>query len=106
MMATCKECLHFEACRSVVRAHGRSFVAFEYYLGAHCPRFADKTKYVEQKHGRWMEADDGDGVVCSVCGVDFCHIYLETDRFNYCPNCGAKMDGETQSPPGSSSNSN
>ena len=43
-------------------------------------------------HGRWEEADDGDGVVCSVCREDFCNIYLEVDRFNYCPNCGAKMD--------------
>ena len=45
-------------------------------------------------HGRWREADDGDGVVCSVCGEDFCNIYLEVDRFKYCPNCGARMDGE------------
>ena len=44
-------------------------------------------------HGRWEEADDGDGVVCSVCREDFCTIYLETERFNYCPNCGARMDG-------------
>lgn len=43
-------------------------------------------------HGRWEEADDGDGVVCSVCGEDFCTIYLETERFNYCPNCGCRMD--------------
>jgi hypothetical protein len=41
--------------------------------------------------GRWEEADDGDGVVCSVCREDFCTIYLETERFNYCPNCGARM---------------
>ena len=46
-------------------------------------------------HGRWEEADDGDGVVCSICREDFCTIYLETERFNYCPNCGAHMkDGE------------
>ena len=42
-------------------------------------------------HGRWEEADDGDGVVCSVCREDFCNIYLEVDRFNYCPNCGMKL---------------
>lgn len=42
-------------------------------------------------HGEWEEADDGDGVVCSVCREDFCTIYLETERFNYCPNCGADM---------------
>jgi hypothetical protein len=46
---------------------------------------------VEAKRGRWEEADDGDGVVCSVCREDFCNIYLEVDRFNFCPNCGADM---------------
>ena len=46
-------------------------------------------------HGRWEEADDGDGAVCSVCGEDFCNVYLEVERFKYCPNCGAHMkDGE------------
>lgn len=45
-------------------------------------------------HGRWIEAEDGDGLVCSVCREDFCNIYLEVERFNYCPNCGAKMDLE------------
>ena len=45
-------------------------------------------------HGRWEEADDGDGVVCSICKDDFCSIIHETDRFKYCPNCGARMDGE------------
>lgn len=49
---------------------------------------------VEVVHGRWTEAEDGDGAVCSVCGEDFCNVYLEVERFLYCPNCGAKMDGE------------
>ena len=31
-------------------------------------------------HGRWEEADDGDGVVCSICREDFCTIYLERVR--------------------------
>ena len=41
--------------------------------------------------GAWIEADDGDGVVCSFCAEDFCTIIHETDRFNFCPNCGADM---------------
>lgn len=45
-------------------------------------------------HGRWLEADDGDGIVCSVCGTDFCTLLNETEKFNGCPNCGARMDGE------------
>ena len=49
---------------------------------------------VEVKHGRWEEADDGDGVVCSICREDFCSIIHEVDRFRICPNCGARMDGD------------
>ncbi len=43
-------------------------------------------------HGRWEEASDGDGAVCSVCREDFCTITYEQERLHYCPNCGAKMD--------------
>lgn len=51
----------------------------------------NKMILAEEKHGRWYLADDGDGLVCSECGEDFCNIYLEVDRFKYCPNCGAYM---------------
>lgn len=34
-------------------------------------------------HGQW------NGYVCSVCGVS-----SEYGSENYCPNCGARMDGE------------
>lgn len=45
------------------------------------------------RHGRWEEASDGDGIVCPFCRTDFCTIIYDTEHFNYCPNCGAKMDG-------------
>lgn len=58
-------------------------------------KLLEKADVAPVVHGRWEEADDGDGAVCSVCREDFCNIYLEVDRFNYCPNCGAHMkDGE------------
>lgn len=46
------------------------------------------------KHGKWILAEDGDGVVCSCCGKDFCILVYETDDFKYCPNCGTLMDLE------------
>lgn len=54
---------------------------------------------VEVKHGRWKEVEWQFGDVyydCSVCGESFCLIEgTPTDNlYNYCPNCGAKMDGE------------
>ena len=47
------------------------------------------------RHGRWIyQMDDlypeESTMKCSVCG-DFIFIRGESD--NYCPNCGAKMDG-------------
>lgn len=45
------------------------------------------------KHGRWIEADDGDGVVCSECGTDFCTLFYRREDLKYCI-CGARMDGE------------
>ena len=70
----------------------------EYYIAADTIRDAATIDAVPVVHGRWEEADDGDGAVCSVCGEDFCNVYLEVERFNYCPNCGAKMDGKSNVP--------
>lgn len=53
-----------------------------------------KAPIIEAKpvvHGRWEEASDGDGIVCPFCRTDFCTIIYDTEYFNYCPNCGAKM---------------
>lgn len=44
-------------------------------------------------HGRWIE--DHDYLKCAECGVmvkwDF--TFFDIWNWNYCPNCGAKMDG-------------
>ena len=40
------------------------------------------------RHGRWI--DTGSGTECSVC-MEIQYGY-DSNR-NYCPNCGAKMDG-------------
>ena len=44
------------------------------------------------RHGRWERVDYGNGLYnyhCSSCR----HIPRGNIRSNYCPNCGAKMDG-------------
>ena len=40
-------------------------------------------------HGRWIMHDDEFGLTCE-CSA--CHMETMGDG-NYCPNCGAKMDG-------------
>ena len=40
-------------------------------------------------HGRWIDAREYCGdYMCSNC-----EALYGTNKFNYCPNCGAKMDG-------------
>ena len=39
----------------------------------------------------WEEASDGDGIVCSYCGEDFCTLIYNTRNFKFCPHCGCRM---------------
>ena len=71
------------------RSNGAEHYAFGIMRGE--LRIAPAADVAPIKHGRWYLADDGDGVVCSECREDFCNVYLEVDRFKYCPNCGAYM---------------
>ena len=46
------------------------------------------------KHGRWKDKEDPYGFfdtipVCSECG----HTTKMREKYRYCPNCGARMDG-------------
>ena len=42
----------------------------------------DKGKWQDEQRGRWIYAK------CNLCGK------VQDVRSNYCPNCGAKMDGK------------
>lgn len=44
-------------------------------------------EYSEVKHGRYITNDDGDSF-CSICGEMWLNV-----THNFCPHCGAKMDG-------------
>ena len=52
-------------------------------------------------HGRWEKSEDNycslNLVKCSVCHEEWC-FEIDDDvkdlNYNYCPNCGAKMDKE------------
>lgn len=55
---------------------------------------------VEVVHGEWehlWDAEDGTYKGrCRTCG--FVHFFIEGHdaQYNYCPNCGARMDGEEE----------
>lgn len=55
------------------------------------------------KHGKWKETGDkgGRNYACDCCRFTFImDIIIDTcmgkPMWNYCPNCGARMDGEEE----------
>lgn len=50
----------------------------------------------EVVHGWWIDGEDdyGSYVTCSICKDEFTNWDADCAITNFCPNCGAKMDGE------------
>ena len=50
---------------------------------------------VEVRHGRWKKVHDEVcyWLACSVCGEEIPKRFGTDYYTDYCPNCGAKMDG-------------
>lgn len=86
-MIKCKACLHEEACASWIR-HGEAFYDDFEYSVEDCPY------YSKVVHGKNLKEDWPSLFECSVCGCDSMDTYtFEPSKINYCPSCGAKMDG-------------
>ena len=47
------------------------------------------------RHGRWVSVPHKLARVCSVCNRDEPYKFadIDADVYDYCPNCGSKMDG-------------
>lgn len=100
-MATCKDCLHHKSCFNMAFRCGCKAEALD---GAEtCEDFKNKADYAEVKHAEWVDDGFGRGnMICSGCGqypVDdedgnplSALAWWQPD---YCPNCGAKMDGRS-----------
>lgn len=70
------------------------------YLPCHFKDFVlDEVSSVPQKTGRWIVDALANNIYrCSECGIDApVELTGGTEyKSNYCPNCGAKMEGETE----------
>lgn len=88
-MATCKDCIHYKVC------YGAN-------ISMICKRFKNKADFQEVKHGHWVLIDNkvfehgfierkGKTWKCTNCGE--ARKTRTNPDMNYCPNCGAKMDG-------------
>lgn len=49
---------------------------------------------VPVRHGRWIPTHDADKLRCSRCDVIHLIAQYPHGEINYCPNCGARMDGD------------
>ena len=91
-MAKCAECVHNDVC--VLWRKPALYGIINRDLG--CDRhFKSNSNFVEVVHGLWI------GQRCSVCNESYMD-YADADSYpavgepkpNYCPNCGARMDGD------------
>ena len=95
------EALEQEPCEDAISRSEAIRVASGYCHWANIPKELAKLPSVtpQQKTGRWIEKEDWNGDTyydCSVCGESFCLLEgTPTDNlYNYCPNCGVKMEVE------------
>ena len=84
-MSICGKCIHYEICDEYV-SPCETFPEIE--NGCRCYKLKDD--FSEVKHGKWKQAYNSfPKYVCTNCN----HLF-NNKSFKYCPNCGAKMDGE------------
>ena len=88
----CKDCAYCKYNDGAVYTSSppkyRCSVTGEYHFGDdNC-----NVEFAPVKHGRWIDVKGYYGVLveCSACKDAHSHT---TIKWNYCPNCGARMDG-------------
>ena len=81
---SCRDCTHYDICIFHLTAD-------EY---KQCFHFKNQADVVEVRRGKWILEREPDGTPycfhCSVC--DDCYRIGFVTRYNYCPNCGSKME--------------
>lgn len=89
-MYECEKCVHEELCDQPGRRLWGTLSGEK-----ECSDFKDRNKYVEVKHGRWERAEYHGFLRCSECkDVYIDDTWVADGKWNYCPDCGAKMDGD------------
>lgn len=82
---------HFKNCIDEVRNTNGVTEDFENALTA--TKNQPSANVQEVRHGKWEQ--ENDIFTCSECGYQF-EREGYTQFFNYCPNCGAKMNKESE----------
>ena len=83
----CEDCIHQDVCFAQYGTYVERWVEID-----GCKRYKSKADVAEVRHGVWVKLPFGMRI-CSECR----YLQGKKKRFekrNYCPNCGAKMDGK------------
>lgn len=94
-MANCKDCIHYKPCFSGGQSVWNNIEQTE---NDHCKWLKTDADVAEVKHGKWhviYSDNNRELVVCSICEKEYI-LRDGEEKTNYCPNCGAKMDGKLQ----------
>lgn len=88
---------HYENCIDEVKNTNGVTEDFEICLKA--LKNQPTADVAEVRHGKWQTCFEDwrkqiEGDECSACG--FQHYGTNIRNYLYCPNCGARMDGETE----------
>lgn len=87
---TCKDCIHCEVCDFIS-------ITNDITIAKSCDHFKNKADYAGVKRGEWFvkEFSYSKFITCSVCNsvIDSSYTNIDENEFDYCPYCGAKMDG-------------
>lgn len=85
---SCSDCIHYDVCYKIEH-YGRDLETT-----SPCEQFLGKNDVAPVRHGRWVK-EKRDVLIhwhCSACRDCY---FLDVPNAKYCPNCGAKMGGET-----------
>lgn len=97
-MATCKDCVHCEACKEMYEAYKQDSADYDRDFddcgfASYCNHFKNKADFIEVKHGVWVRQEGRPEAICSECGREVVYQIIDNKwRFeNFCPHCGADM---------------
>ncbi len=90
---TCENCLHYGVCTELEK-NGISRVH-----PSQCGCFENRENWQAIRHAYWQRQPDKDPeAVCSACGREAVYQIIDNKWAfeNFCPHCGAKMEGESK----------
>ena len=88
IMKSCNDCIHCPVCYKIEH-YGR-----DTYSAEPCEMYMGKVDTKPLVHGHWIQVDETK-CRCSNCDIiALIGLYPHGDK-NYCPNCGVKMDRDT-----------